>query len=610
MSDTLPLRSELRLEDTWNAESVFPTIAAWETEYQQVQAQFPMFRAYEGRLHESPAVLADALDALFQLSTRVSKLGMYASISASVDTTNQAAASLSGRSDTLRGQMQAAVAFVQPEILKQIGADMLLQWASSDERLGVYMHYLEDLLRQQEHVRSAEVEELLGLLSDPFATSGTVWSVLTNAEMHFAPAQSSTGEEFPVAQGTIISLLPSQDRKVRQTAWEHYQDGYLAVQKTLASNLEGFIKQCIFFARARGYHSALEARLAVDNIPLEVYQNVVNTFRQHLPIWHRYWALRRRVLGYERLHTYDLPFSLTTNQPNVPYTQAVEWIAEGLQPLGAEYVATLRRGCLEDRWVDLYPNQGKTAGAYSSGTPGTHPFIVMSYSDSLKALSTLAHELGHSMHSHLAWQTQPLVYTDYSLFVAEVASNFHQALVRAHLLHTHTEPDFQIALLDEAFSNFHRYYFIMPLLARLELEIYARAERGESLTADLLNGLFAEFLAEGYGGEVTVDAERDGITWATFGHMYANFYVFQYTTGIAGAHALAQGVLSSQPQAVERYTEFLRTGGARYPLDALQQAGVDLRTPTPIETTFQVLDAYITKLEQLTKELPTSAQPH
>lgn len=602
MSQTaLPARSALRLEDTWNATSVFPDTAAWEAECQQVRAQLPVFGAYRGRLSESPELLAEALDAHFQLSARTHKLSMYAGVASSVDTNNEEAASLSSKADSLRGLLQAAVAFVQPELLA-LGAETLLRWASSDPRLGIYTHYFEDLLRQREHVRSAEVEELLGLLTDPFATPSTVSSLLANAELRFAPAASSTGEKLPVAQGTILALLPSQDRQTRQTAWESYQDGYLSLKKTLASNLEGQVKQYIFLARARGYRSALEARLAADNIPLEVYQHVVQTFRRHLPTWHRYWALRRRVLGYETLHTYDLHFPLTTKLPHVPYTRAVDWISDGLRPMGEKYVETLRRGSLEERWVDIYPNQGKGSGAFSSGVPGTHPFIVMSYSDSLKGMSTLAHELGHSMHSYLAWQTQPLVYADYSLFVAEVASNFHQAMVRAHLLKTQTDPHTQIAILDEAMSNFHRYYFIMPLLARFELEMYERVEHGESLTADLLNGLFAGLLAEGYGGEVEVDPERDGITWATFSHMYANFYVFQYTTGIAGAHALAEGVLAGQPQSVERYLDFLRIGGARYPLDALQLAGVDLRTSAPIETTFKVLADYIEHLDRLTAQ--------
>jgi oligoendopeptidase F len=559
----------------------------------------PTLTQYQGKLNTGPAVLAEALDTVFTLAIRAQKLYFYASLSTSVDTTDQAAAALLSKVTTLQGQVQAARAFVRPELLA-IGAETLRQWASSDAALATYSHYFEDLLRSQAHVRSAEVEELLGLVADPFATPNASTRVLTNAELHFASGTALDGKHVPVSHGSMVSLISDLDRQTRQTTWESYQDGYLALKKTLAKNLEGAVKQNVFLARARGYRSALEASLAPNNVPAEVYHNVIQTFRRNLPVWHRYWALRKRVSGYQTLHTYDLRYPLTTNLPHLSFKQAVDWISDGLQPLGSEYVEVLRRGCLEERWVDYHPNLGKTSGAFSSGCVGMHPFIVMSFDNSLKGMSTLAHELGHSMHSYLTWQTQPLVYSKYSLFVAEVASNFNQAMVRAHLLKTHPERDLQIALLDEAMSNFHRYYFTMPILARFELEMYQRVERGEALTADVLNGLFAEYLAEGYGDAVAVDAERDGITWATFPHMFMNFYVFQYNTGIAGAHALAHNVLTSQPEAVERYLEFLRTGGARYPLDALQRAGVDLSTPEPIETAFAVLEEYVARLEELT----------
>lgn len=595
---TLPPRSEIRQQDTWNATSVFPTLAAWETEYQQVQSQLPVLESYQGKLSQDSAMLVEALDTFFQITNRAEKLHIYAAISSSVDSTDQATAALASKSVSLTGKVRAAGAFIKPEILT-ISLETLHRWLREDARLAVYTHYFDDLLRQRAHVRSPEVEALLGLVSDPFATPALVSRILTIAEMPFSPAISSAGEEIPVAHGTLLPLLSDRDRETRRTAWENYADAYLSFQKTLASNLAGSVKQFLFLARAHGYSSALEASQAPNQIPVEVFHQTIQTFRKHQSVWHRYWALRRRVLGYEKLHTYDLRFSLNAQSPQVPYKQAVDWITEGLQPLGEEYVQALRRGCLQDRWVDLARNQGKSSGAFSSGCPGMHPFIVMGYSDSLQAMSTLAHETGHSMHSYLAWQTQPLVYSDYSLFVAEVASNFHQAMVRDYLLRNQPDRDFQIALLEEALSNFHRYYFTMPMLARLELAMYKHVESGESLTAALLNGWFAEFLAEGYGNEVTLDAARDGITWATFGHLYEPFYVYQYTTGIAGAHALAHKVLSGDPQAAEHYLDFLRAGHSQYPLDALKLAGVDLSTPEPVEMAFQVLAGYIERLERL-----------
>jgi oligoendopeptidase F len=262
-------------------------------------------------------------------------------------------------------------------------------------------------------------------------------------------------------------------------------------------------------------------------------------------------------------------------------------------------VSAVRRGCLEDRWVDVYPNQGKVAGAFSSGAPGTHPFIMTSYQDDVISFSTLAHELGHSMHTYLTFENQPVVYCNYSLFVAEVASNFHQALVRAHLFKTNPDPQFQLTLLEEAFSNFHRYFFIMPTLARFELDIHQRLERGEGVTADTMMKLMDDLFAEGFGGQLEIDHERHGIVWATFGHLYSDYYVYQYATGISAANALAQRILAGTPHAAEDYVRFLKAGNSVYSLDALKIAGVDLTKPEPVEAGFKVLAEMVERLEKL-----------
>jgi oligoendopeptidase F len=351
--------------------------------------------------------------------------------------------------------------------------------------------------------------------------------------------------------------------------------------------------------RARRHTSTLGASLFTYNIPVEVFHNLIATFKKNLPTWHRYWHIRRQALGVQTLHPYDIWAPLTEQRPHVPYATAVDWICAGLAPLGQAYVAAVRAGCLEQRWVDVYPNQGKFSGAFSSGVQGTYPFILMSYTDDIFSLSTLAHELGHSLHSYLSWQTQPYVYAGYSLFVAEVASNFNQAMVRAHLLKTNPARDFQISVIEEAMNNIHRYFFIMPTLARFELECHERIERGQGLNADGMISLMADLFTEAYGGEMHVDRDRVGITWATFGHLYTDYYVYQYATGISGAMALSNRILSGEPGAAEAYLEFLKTGSALYPLDALKRAGVDLRTPAPVETAFGVLAGLVDKLEQL-----------
>ncbi len=596
---SIPPRSQVVHQHTWNAESVFAAPAAWEAEYKAVEQSLAELQRFQGRLGDSAAALADGLAAREEISRRVGIVNFYAQMMQAVDSSNQQYVAMAGQASGLYGKYLAAIAFVEPEILA-LGEQQVRQWTASEPRLAVYAHYFDNLFRKQTHVRSAEVEEVLGMMADPFLSVESTMDVLTNADMKFEPAVSSAGESFEVGQGTLDTLLSNPDRELRRTGWEHYADGYLAFKNTLASNLTVTIKRDVLFARTQRYNSALEAALFENNIPLEVFHNLVNTFRKNIPTWHKYWRVRRKALGVDTLHPYDVWAPLTQDVPEVPYEQSVEWITEGIKPLGDEYVQTLRRDCLEQRWVDIYPNQGKKLGAFSYGSPGTYPFINMSYDNRLGSLSTLAHELGHSMHSYLTWQNQPLVYSGYSMFAAEVASNFNQAMVRAHLFQTNSERNFQIALIEEAMGNFHRYFFIMPTLARFELETHERVERGEPLTADIMIGLMADLFSEGYGSEMHVDRERVGITWATFPHLYANFYVFQYATGISAAHALAGRILDGVDGAAQDYLGFLKAGSSLYPVDALKRAGVDMATPEAVEKTYGVLAEYVDRLEKLT----------
>jgi oligoendopeptidase F len=426
-----------------------------------------------------------------------------------------------------------------------------------------------------------------------------IYGILTNADLRFDDAQGKKKTRLPVTHSSIGALISHEVRKVRKTAWQSYADGYLAFKNTLTSTLNTAVKRDVFYARSRGYGSSLEASLTPNHIPVEVFHNLIEVFKKNLPTWHRYWQIRRKALGVKKLHVYDIKAPLAKKPPVVPYEQAVDWIAEGMAPLGKEYVEVLRKGCLEERWVDWALNQGKRAGAFSSGVYDTHPYIMMSYNNDLYSLSTLAHELGHSLHSYYARKTQPYVYSGYSLFVAEVASNFNQAMTRAYLFENQPDPDFQITLIEEAMANYHRYFFIMPTLARFELEIHERVEQGKPVSADSLIKLCADLFAEGYGDHVEQDHERIGITWAQFSHLYSNFYVYQYATGISGAQALADGVLSGQKGAARKYLDFLKAGGSRYPLDALKKAGVDLTAPEPVEAAFGGLAEVLTRLEGL-----------
>ena len=600
MSAVARNRDEIPQQYQWDVESIFATPEAWETAVSQFQSQLKEIGAFKGRLHEGATVLADYLTAADELATAVGKIFVYASLTYSVDTTNQAAAGRNDRGRGLFGMTMAATAFAQPEMLA-IGFDTLRSWLTQDERLAEYGHYLDRLEQQQAYVRSAEVEQVLGMVRDAFGTAAATHGILANADLQIEPAVGSDGQTYAVTQGTIGGLITHADREVRRTAWEHYADAHLDFKNTMANALAAGVKQDVFNMRVRNYDSSLAAALSSTFIPTDVFHNLINTYKANLPTWHRYWNIRRRALGYETLHPYDVKAPLSLNPPKVPYETAVDWIATGMLPLGQEYASTLRTGALENRWVDVYPNKGKRMGAFSSGIKGTHPFIMMSYTDDLFGLSTLAHELGHSMHSYLTWQNQQnLTYSRYGLFVAEVASNFNQAMVRAHLLKTNSDPEFQIAIIEEAMSNFHRYFFIMPTLARFELEIHERVERGQAHNADSLNELLADLFSEGFGDEVAIDRERVGITWAQFHtHMYANFYVYQYATGISAAHSLSQAILAGTPSASDNFLNFLKAGGSVFPLDALKIAGVDMTSPEPVETTFKVLAGYVDRLEKL-----------
>ncbi len=597
MARRIPARDEVRREHTWNAESVFATPAEWEREIEAILSELPRVRALAGRLADGAAPLAQALEAVDDLRARLGKAYLYAGFSSSVDTTNSAAGAMQARAQSLEAEVAAGTAFVIPELLA-IGEPTLRAWQKKEPRLAGRGHFFDDLFRRQAHVRSEEVEEVLGMLSDPFSGPSTTASLLTNADFKFRPARDRRGRRLEVSQGSLNLILGGADRTARRTAWESYLDRYVESRNALASNLSTSIRQSVFQARVRRHRSTLTASLFEYGLPEDVFHNLIEVFRRNLPTWHRYFRLRRQALGLRRLHPYDMWAPLGRNRPRVPFARAVGWICEGLAPMGEEYVETIRRGCLEQRWVDIYPNRGKRAGAFSWGVHDTHPFILMSYNDQVTGMSTLAHELGHSMHSHLTRRSQPIVYHDYSLFAAEVASNFHQAMVRAHLLRTERRREVRLVVVEEAISNFYRYFFLMPTLARFELEMHRRAEENCPLTADDMCEVMADLFEEAAGGEVAIDRPRLGMTWATFGHLFRDYYVYAYATGISGAHALAGRVLRGEAGAVDDVLGFLKSGASRYPLDALRLAGVDLARPEPVEEAFAVLSDTVDRLAQ------------
>jgi oligoendopeptidase F len=600
MSTALP-RSKVKKDQTWNAESVFPSPEAFDAEVKSLLDSLPAIKAYQGHLGDSPDTFIEAMSAMETLSQRASKVQVYATMSSAVDATDQQGAEMNGKATSALAQVSAATAFVDPELLA-IGEVKLRQWLQDEPRMMLYEHYFNDLFRKQAHVRDAEVEELLGMLRDPFSATRNTTNMLANADFRFKPARDEKGKKIEVTQSTYGAILNGSDRKARRTAWEHYNDRYLEFKNTLAGNLAASIKQNVFNMKARNFSSSLEATLFNSDVPVEMFFNLIDIFKKNLPLWHRYWKIRRKALGVKTLHPYDVWAPLTTKKHKVSFEQAVDWICEGLAPMGEEYVSVMRHGCLEQRWVDWAPNAGKRQGAFSTRVPkDTYSFIMMSYTDNVGSMSTLAHELGHSMHAYYASRAQPMIYYLYPSIVAETASNFNQAMTRAHLLNTNPSKSFQIALLEEAMSNFYRYFLVMPTLARFELETHQRVERGEALTADSMIELIADLFDEGFGGEMDLDRQRVGITWGTFTtHLYIDYYSFQYAIGISAANAIAKRIVNGTPHAAEDYIEFLKAGSSKPPMEIFKIAGVDMASTQPIEDAFEVLGEYIDRLGALT----------
>ena len=600
MTTALP-RSKVKKNQTWNAESVFASPEEFDAEIKGVLESLPAIKAFQGHLGDSPDVFLEAMNAMEVLARRAARVQVYATMSSAVDATDQQAAAMNGRATSALAQVSAATSFVDPELLS-IREAKLQQWVQDDPRMKLYEHYFTDLFRKEAHVRTTEVEELLGMLRDPFISTRNTTNMLANADFKFKPARDEKGKKIDLTQSTYNSILGGIDRKARRTAWEHYNDKYLEFKNTLAGNLATSIKQNVFHMKARNFESSLEATLFNGNVPVEMFHNLLDIFKKNLPLWHRYWKIRRKALGVKTLHPYDVWAPLNTKKHRVPFEQAVDWVCEGLAPMGEEYVSIMRKGCLEDRWVDWSPNAGKRQGAFSTRVPkDTHPFIMMSYTDSIGSMSTLSHELGHSMHAYYASRAQPMFYYLYPSIVAETASNFNQAMTRAYLLDHNQSKSFQIALLEEAIGNFHRYFFIMPTLARFELETHQRVERGQALTADSMIDLMTDLFSEGFGGEMNLDRERVGITWGTFTtHLYIDFYSFQYAIGISAANAIAKRVLSGTPNAAEDHINFLKAGSSKPPMEVFKIAGVDMISTQPIEDAFEVLGDYIDRLGHLT----------
>jgi oligoendopeptidase F len=602
MAKALPKRSDIPKAHTWDLEALFKNDAAWERAFKDIDAAIPKLADYRGKLGASAKSLLAFQTLSDEWLPRLRHVINYAALHADQDTTQQRYAEMYGRALGLASRVNEALAYVSPEMLA-LPDKTLAAFMKDEGGLRPYAQAFDNLKRMRAHVLSDEIEGVLAAAQMALGAPERAHGMLVDADMSYAPAKTAAGKSIALGRGNFSQFQGSTDRTLRKTSFDSYFDGFLKMKNTLSEIMAGKVKATVFNARTRKYPDALTYAIYPNAIPNAVYHNVIDACNRNVGIWHRFWEAKRKLLGLRKMEGCDI-FAPLGKPIKVSWEQSCEWLVEGLAPLGKDYTDAVRKGVISDRWVDWRANIGKRGGAYSGGGWGMRPYILMSYhEEGLTGLSTLAHEVGHSMHTLLSCKHQPFVYSDYTLFAAEVASNFNQALVRAHLLNTERarkDRNFQIAVIEEAMYNFHRYFFVMPILSQWELWMHQHVERGGSLTADALNAKLAALFKHGYGPAWKLDEAREGMSWATYPHFYADFYVYQYASGIAAANALAAGVIVDKSGgAANDYLSFLKAGSSKYPIDALKLAGIDMSTAEPMDRAFKVMEGFVARLEAL-----------
>lgn len=601
MPDTLKDRSEIDSQYKWDLTRLYKDDAAWEQELAGLNRQVQTVAAFAGRLKEAKTI-REYLDASVTLSRTLSNLYCYASMRRSEDTRAEAAQSMYARISAAYAGAVAALSFAEPEILAL--PEETLREIQEDDCLQEYRFVLENLVRQKPHTLSAPEEKLLASLSEVMGAPADIADSLQDADLTFDSVKDGVGEEHEVTGSNYILLQTSSDRTLRENSFRSFYKTYRNHINTFAATYAGAVKAATAEAAARHYESSRAMSMAGENIPAEVYDNLVASVRAHLPLMYRYVKLRKRLLGIQELHYYDVYAPLTgESTARYTYDQAKQMVLDAVAPLGEEYCAEVRRGFAQ-RWVDVYPNKGKSGGAYSTGTYDSEPYIMTNFTGTLDSVSTLAHEMGHSMHSLLSRRTQPAQYADYTLFVAEVASTVNENLMIEQLLKTEQRPDTRLFLLNQYLENFKGTVFRQTMFAEFEREAHAMRERGEALSPAALNQLYGNLVRDYFGPELVMDEEVQ-LEWARIPHFYRPFYVYKYATGYSTAVALSEGILKEGESARKRYLEFLSMGGSAWPLDELRHAGVDLTTPAPVNAALEkfgrLLDDAETCADQLGK---------
>ncbi len=586
--------------ERWNLGDLFPDAVAWDAERRAIQAELPRLEAYRGTLGQSPQQLLAALSLQDALDERLTRVFAYAMLERDQDTRDDAAIQRYEQAMALAVAFGRASAYIAPELLT-LSDEQLLGFLDAEPGLAPFRRLIERTIRQRPHVRSTEVEELLADSAEMAQAASNAFTFLDNADIRYGTVRDEEGREVELTKARYARFMESHDRRVRRDAYVTLYQPYLGHRNTLGALLTASNQRDAFYARAHRYESALHAALEPENIPIEVYTNLIATVRRYLPLLHRYIGLRKEVLGIDELHPYDLYVPLV-KMPERTYGfwEAADLVLEGLAPLGRRYVDALSAG-LRSRWVDIHETLGKRSGAYSMGVYGAHPYLLLNWNGTLNDVFTLAHEAGHAMHSYLSSATQPHPTADYTIFVAEVASTFNERLLTADLLRKTDVPAEIAYLVNQALEDFRSTIFRQTMFAEFELLTHQIVERGEGLTPERLSTEYARLAADYYGPDVVID-EQATVEWSRIPHFYRAFYVYQYATGMIAATALAAAVASGDEAARDRYLAFLSAGSSKDSLDLLRDAGVDLTTPEPYDAAFQTMAQYLDTLAALLKD--------
>ncbi|SEO50899.1 oligoendopeptidase F [Amphibacillus marinus] len=600
-AEKLQTRDQIAKERTWRLEDIFTTDDSWEKEREELAAELDKFAQYQGKLADSAEQLLRLLRFEDEVSERIGKLYTYAHMRYDQDTTNAFYQGLNDKAQTLYAKTASAMSFVVPEIL-QIPEQQLAKFLNEEPDLLHYRKVLDDITRQREHILSEKEEALLAQVSEVTNSSSKTFGMLNNADLTFPTVRNEDGKEIELTHGRYINFLESAKQSVRRDAFKAMYDTYEKFINTFASTLSGQVKKDNFYAKVRGYQSAREAALDNNNIPESVYDNLVEAVNNRLGLLHRYVALRKKILALDELHMYDLYTPLVQDiDAKYSYQEAQELLINGLEPLGEEYISRLKEG-FNNRWVDVEENKGKRSGAYSSGTYGTNPYILMNWQDNLDNVFTLAHEFGHSLHSYYTRETQAFRYGNYSIFVAEVASTCNEALLNQYMVNHSNDSKEKLYLLNHFLDGFRGTVFRQTMFAEFEHIIHQLEQNGEALTPERLSSEYYD-LNKKYFGEEVIQDEQIALEWARIPHFYYNYYVYQYATGYAAAQSLAAQILSEGDEAIARYFGFLKAGSSDYPIAVLQKAGVNMTDKAPILQALDVFEEKLNEMEELYNEI-------